>query len=134
MERKIKVLMAKPGFDAHNWGATIVSLALRDAGMEVVYIGQQDPEQIVQTAIQEDVDVLGLSLLSSTYMKLIPKITQLLAEKGAKDVLVVLGGVFPYDDIPKLKAAGVDEVFLPGSKMEDIVEYIRNNAKRKASA
>jgi len=125
----VKVLMAKPGFDAHNWGATIVSLALRDAGMEVIYIGMQEPEQIVQTAIQEDVDVVGLSLLSSTYMRVIPKITKLLHEHGADDMLVVLGGIFPPDDIPVLKKAGVDEVFLPGSKLEAIVDYIKENAK-----
>jgi len=130
----IKVLMAKPGLDFHTWGVTIVSLALRDAGMEVIYIGPQDPEQIVQTAIQEDVDVVGLSLLSSTHMRLIPKITELLRTRGADDMLVVLGGVFPPEDIPLLKEAGVDEVFLPGSELDNIANYIKENARRKKVA
>jgi len=131
MAGPIKVLMAKPGFDIHNWGAAVVSMALRDAGMEVIYIGMQEPEYIVEVAIQEDVDVVGLSLLSSTYTKLIPKITCLLREKGAADILIIVGGIFLPGDNDLLKEAGVDEVFLPGAKLEAIVDYVEKNARRK---
>jgi methylmalonyl-CoA mutase C-terminal domain/subunit len=131
MAGPIKVLMAKPGFDAHTWGAAVVSMALRDAGMEVIYIGMQEPEYIVEVAVQEDVDVVGLSLLSSTYTKLIPKITRLLREKGAADILIIAGGIFLPDDVDLLKEAGVDEAFLPGAKLEAIVDYVEKNARRK---
>jgi len=131
MERKIRVLIAKPGLDGHDRGAKIVARALRDAGMEVVYTGlHQTAEMIVETAVQEDVDVIGLSLLSGAHMTLFMDVTRLLKEKDIEDVLIVGGGVIPEEDVPKLKKAGVAGVFGPGTHTEDIVEFIRKNVKR----
>ncbi len=131
MERKIRVLVAKPGLDGHDRGAKIVARALRDAGMEVIYTGlHQTAEMIVDTAIQEDVDVVGLSLLSGAHMTLFIDVTKLLKEKGMEDVLVVGGGIIPEDDAPKLKKAGIAGVFGPGTHCDDIVEFIKKNVKR----
>jgi len=131
-ERKIKVLIAKPGLNGHDRGAKVVARALRDAGMEVIYTGlRQTPEQIVETAIQEDVDVIGLSILSGAHMTLLPRVTQLLKEKGIDDVLVIAGGIIPTEDVPKLKEAGIAEVFGPGTPLKTIIEFIRRNVKRK---
>ncbi|EMR75663.1 methylmalonyl-CoA mutase family protein [Thermoplasmatales archaeon SCGC AB-540-F20] len=131
MERKIRVLIAKPGLDGHDRGAKIVARALRDAGMEVVYTGlHQTAEMIVETAVQEDVDVIGLSLLSGAHMTLFTDVTRLLKEKDMEDVLIVGGGVIPEEDVPKLKKAGVAGVFGPGTHTEDIAEFIRKNVKR----
>ena len=130
MDKKIKVLIAKPGLDGHDRGAKVVSRALRDAGMEVIYTGiRQTPEQIVATAVQEDVDSIGLSCLSGAHNKLFPKIVNLLKEKGAGDVLVFGGGIIPDEDIPGLKDAGISEIFLPGTSTEDTIEFIKNNVK-----
>jgi methylmalonyl-CoA mutase C-terminal domain/subunit len=126
MERKIRVLVAKPGLDGHDRGAKVVASALRDAGMEVVYTGlHQTPEMIVEAAIQEDVDVVGLSILSGAHMVLFPKIIKLLEEQGAGDKLVVGGGIIPEDDIQELTKAGVTKVFTPGTTTTEIVEYIK---------
>src|SRR6266851_3704639 len=115
-ERKIRVLVAKPGLDGHDRGAKVIARALRDAGMEVIYTGlRQTPEQIVQAALQEDVDVIGLSILSGAHMHICPRIMELLKEKGLDDVLVVVGGIIPDADIPMLNALGITGVFLPGS-------------------
>ena len=131
MERKIRVLVAKPGLDGHDRGAKIVARALRDAGMEVVYTGlHQTAEMVVETAIQEDVDVIGLSLLSGAHMTLFLDVTKLLKEKKMEDVLVVGGGIIPKGDVPKLKKAGIAGVFGPGTHTEDIVEFIKKNVKR----
>jgi len=126
MERKIRVLVAKPGLDGHDRGAKVVASALRDAGMEVVYTGlHQTPEMIVEAAIQEDVDVVGLSILSGAHMVLFPKIVKLLEAQGAGDKLVVGGGIIPEDDIQELIKAGVTKVFTPGTTTTEIVEYIK---------
>ncbi|MDE3025316.1 MAG: cobalamin B12-binding domain-containing protein [Acidobacteriota bacterium] len=126
MERKIRVVVAKPGLDGHDRGAKIVARALRDAGMEVIYTGlHQTPEQIVETAIQEDADAVGISLLSGAHMTLVPRILDLLRENGAEDVLVVLGGTIPDDDAAELKKQGVAAVFGPGAPTSDIVEFLR---------
>ena len=131
MERKIRVLVAKPGLDGHDRGAKIVARALRDAGMEVIYTGlHQTAEMIVETAIQEDVDVVGLSLLSGAHMTLFIDVTKLLNKKGLKDVLVVGGGIIPEEDAPNLKKAGVAGVFGPGTHCEKIVNFIKKNVKR----
>ena len=131
MEQKIRVLVAKPGLDGHDRGAKIVARALRDAGMEVVYTGlHQTAEMIVETAIQEDVNVIGLSLLSGAHMTLFMDVTKLLKEKGLDDVLVIGGGIIPEQDIPKLKKVGVSGVFGPGTHCDDIVDFIRKNVKK----
>ena len=131
MERKIRVLVAKPGLDGHDRGAKIVARALRDAGMEVIYTGlHQTADMIVDTAVQEDVDVVGLSLLSGAHMTLFVDVTRLLKEKGMEDVLVVGGGIIPEDDAPKLKEAGVAGVFGPGTRCDDIVKFIKKNVTR----
>ncbi|MEW6377048.1 MAG: cobalamin B12-binding domain-containing protein [Thermodesulfobacteriota bacterium] len=128
MARKIRVLIAKPGLDGHDRGAKVIARALRDAGMEVIYTGiRQTPEQIANAAIQEDVDIVGLSSLSGAHNNLFPKIVQILREKGAGDILVFGGGIIPVDDIPGLKKSGVKEIFLPGSSTEDIIKYIHEN-------
>ena len=133
MERKIRVLVAKPGLDGHDRGAKVVASALRDAGMEVVYTGlHQTPEMIVEAAIQEDVDVVGLSILSGAHMVLFPKIVKLLEEQGAGDKLVVGGGIIPEDDIRELTKAGVTKVFTPGTTTGEIVEYIRKEIASRA--
>jgi len=131
MEKKIRVLVAKPGLDGHDRGAKVVARALRDAGMEVIYTGlHQTAEMVVKTAIQEDVDVIGLSLLSGAHMTLFVDVTKLLKEKGMEDVLVVGGGIIPEEDESKLKKAGVAGVFGPGTHCEDIVKFIKKNVKR----
>jgi methylmalonyl-CoA mutase cobalamin-binding domain/chain len=125
MERKIRVVVAKPGLDGHDRGAKIVARALRDAGMEVIYTGlHQTPEQIVETAIQEDADAVGISLLSGAHMTLVPRILELLRENGAEDVLVVLGGTIPDDDADELRRQGVAAVFGPGAPTSEIVEFL----------
>lgn len=124
-ERKIRVLVAKPGLDGHDRGAKVIARALRDAGMEVVYTGlRQTPEMIAEAALQEDVDVVGLSILSGAHMALVPRVIELLREYGMSDVAVVVGGIVPDADIPALKSAGVAEVFGPGALTSDIVEVI----------
>jgi isobutyryl-CoA mutase small subunit len=125
MDRPIRVVVAKPGLDGHDRGAKIIARALRDAGMEVIYTGlHQTPEQIVETVIQEDADAVGLSILSGAHMTLVPRIMELLREQGADDVLVVLGGTIPADDIPLLKEQGVAEVYTPGAPTAEIVEFL----------
>ena len=131
MERKIRVLVAKPGLDGHDRGAKIVARALRDSGMEVIYTGlHQTAEMIVKTAVQEDVDVIGLSLLSGAHMTLFVDVAKLLKEKKMEDVLIVGGGIIPEEDRPKLKKAGIAEVFGPGTPVEDIVTFVKKNVKR----
>jgi methylmalonyl-CoA mutase C-terminal domain/subunit len=128
-DKIIRVMVAKPGLDGHDRGAKVISRALRDAGMEVIYTGlRQTPEQIVTAALQEDVDALLLSILSGAHNHLFPKIMQLLKEKGGEDILVIGGGVIPQDDIPALKNAGIKEVFGPGTSTEMIANYIKENA------
>lgn len=127
-ERKLRVLVGKPGLDGHDRGAKIVARAFRDAGFEVIYTGlHQTPEQIVSAAIQEDVDCVALSILSGAHNTLLPRVCVLLKEKGADDIVVFGGGVIPEDDIPGLKAAGIKEVFTPGTSTEDIVGWVRSN-------
>ncbi len=135
-ERKVRILIAKPGLDGHDRGARVIARALRDAGFEVIYTGcHQTPEQIVQTAIQEDVDMIGLSILSGAHNYSFPRIMELLKENNAEDIVVVGGGIFPLEDIPKLKAIGIKEIFLPGSKLEDIIRWVKENVKpRKMEA
>ena len=129
--RKIRVLAAKPGLDGHDRGVKVIASALRDAGMEVIYTGlRQTPEQIVAAAEQEDVDVIGLSVLSGAHGYLFPKVMELLKAKGMDDVLVVGGGIIPEDDIPALKGAGIAAVFGPGTSTGDIVDFINGNVKR----
>ncbi len=124
--RKIRVVVAKPGLDGHDRGAKIIARALRDAGMEVIYTGlHQTPEQIVETVLQEDADAVGLSILSGAHMTLVPKISKLLREQGAEDVILVVGGTIPNDDIPELKKLGVAEIFTPGSSVQGIIDYIK---------
>jgi len=131
MERKIRVLVAKPGLDGHDRGAKIIARALRDAGMEVIYTGlHQTAEMIVEASIQEDVGVVGLSLLSGAHMTFFIDVADLLKKKGMGDVLIVGGGIIPKDDIPKLKKAGISGVFGPGTPCEEIVNYIKKNVKR----
>ena len=127
-ERRIRVLVGKPGLDGHDRGAKVVARAFRDAGFEVIYTGlHQTPEQIVAAAIQEDVDCIGLSILSGAHNTLLPKVCQLLGEKKAEDIVVFGGGVIPEDDIPGLKSAGLKEIFTPGTSTEDIVAWVRGN-------
>jgi methylmalonyl-CoA mutase C-terminal domain/subunit len=130
-ERKIRVLIAKPGLDSHDRGAKIVARALRDAGMEVIYTGlRQTPEQIVETALQEDVDVIGLSILSGAHMTLFPKVMQLLKKKDMTDVKVFAGGIIPEEDIPALKKAGIKEIFGPGTPTSTLIEYVKNSVSK----
>ena len=129
-ERKIRILVAKPGLDGHDRGARVIARAYRDAGFEVVYTGlHQEPEQIVATALQEDVDLIGLSCLSGAHMTLFNRIMELLNKHKAEDVMVIGGGIIPEDDIPKLKEAGIKEIFLPGTSLANIVDWTRNNVK-----
>jgi len=129
-KRKIRVLAAKPGLDGHDRGIKIIASALMDAGMEVVYTGlRQTPEQIVEAAIQEDVDVIGMSILSGAHDYLFPRVMELLREKGVEDVLVLGGGIIPEEDIPALKEAGIAEIFGPGTTTRDIVQYIEGHVK-----
>ena len=128
--RKIRVLVAKPGLDGHDRGAKIVARALRDAGFEVIYTGlHQTPEQIVATAIQEDVDAIGLSVLSGAHNFLFPRVLELLREKGADDIAVFGGGIIPAEDIQKLKALGVKELFTPGTSTQEIVRFVREGIR-----
>lgn len=123
--KKIRVLVAKPGLDGHDRGAKVICRALRDAGMEVIYSGlRRTPEEIVQAAIQEDVDVIGLSILSGAHTVLFPKIIRLLKDHEAGDIIVIAGGIIPEKDIPKMKKVGIAEIFLPGSSTQDIVRWI----------
>jgi methylmalonyl-CoA mutase, C-terminal domain len=132
-DKRIRVLIAKPGLDGHDRGAKIIARALRDAGMEVIYTGlRQTPEMIASAALQEDVDVIGLSILSGAHNTLVPQLLDLLKQKGMGDVAVLLGGTIPEADIPVLKAAGVAEIFLPGASTQDIVNFVRQHAPRKA--
>lgn len=131
--KKIRVLIAKPGLDGHDRGAKIVARALRDAGMEVIYTGlRQTPLQIVNAAIQEDVDVIGLSILSGAHLTLVKEIMDLMKKNNMKDVLVILGGIIPDIDIPKLKEMGVAEVFQPGTSTQDIVNFIKKMVGEKS--
>jgi methylmalonyl-CoA mutase C-terminal domain/subunit len=126
-QRKIRVVVAKPGLDGHDRGAKIIARALRDAGMEVIYTGlHQTPEQIVETVIQEDADAVGLSILSGAHMTLVPRIVELLSEQGVDDVLVTVGGTIPHDDVAPLKELGISEVFTPGATIQEIVDFIRS--------
>src|SRR5512142_2974299 len=130
MERKERILIAKPGLDGHDRGAKIVARALSDAGMEVIYTGlHQTPEQIVATAVQEDVDAIGLSVLSGAHNHLFPRVLQLLREKGADDIAVFGGGIIPAEDIQALKALGVKELFTPGTSTQDIIRFVRENIR-----
>ena len=130
-KKKIRVLAAKPGLDGHDRGIKVIANALMDAGMEVIYTGlRQSPEQIVETSIQEDVDVIALSILSGAHDFLFPRIMELLKGKGVDDVLVIGGGIIPDEDIPSLKEIGIAEVFGPGTYTDDIITYITNNLKR----
>jgi methylmalonyl-CoA mutase C-terminal domain/subunit len=125
-ERKIRVVVAKPGLDGHDRGAKIIARALRDAGMEVIYTGlHQTPEQIAETVIQEDADAIGLSILSGAHMTLVPRVVELLREQGVEDVLITVGGTIPADDVPELKKLGVAAVFTPGASTDEIVDFIR---------
>lgn len=131
MERMIRVLVAKPGLDGHDRGAKVIARALRDAGMEVIYTGlRQTPEQIVRAAIQEDVDVVAMSILSGAHNHLFPRVVELLKAEGADDILVFGGGVIPEDDVPFLKSKGIAEVFGPGTPSQVTVDFIRNNVRR----
>jgi len=131
-DRRIRVLVAKPGLDGHDRGAKIVARALRDAGMEVIYTGlRQTAEQISSAAVQEDVDAIGISILSGALNTIIPRICELLRAEGMDDVLMVVGGIIPDEDIPGLKQAGVAEVFQPGASTQTIVEFIRKNVKKQ---
>lgn len=131
MSRPIRVLVAKPGLDGHDRGAKVIARALRDAGMEVIYTGlRQTPEQIVAAAVQEDVDVVGLSILSGAHNYLFPRVAELMKEQGADDVLIIGGGVIPDEDIPGLKKAGIAEIFTPGARTTEMIDYIKANLKR----
>lgn len=130
-ERKIRVLVAKPGLDGHDRGAKVIARALRDAGMEVIYTGlRQTPEMIASAALQEDVDAVGISILSGAHNTLCPRIVSLMRENGMDDTLVLVGGIVPQEDIVTLKQQGVSEVFLPGTSTEDIVSYINQNVRK----
>ena len=132
MFRKIRVLIAKPGLDGHDRGAKVIARALRDAGMEVIYTGiRQTPEQIANAAIQEGVDIVGLSSLSGAHNGLFPKVVQILKDKGAEDIMVFGGGIIPVDDIPGLKKSGIREILQPGASTEDIIKYIHETVKTK---
>ena len=129
--QRIRVLMAKPGLDAHWRGIYTISMALRDAGIEVVYGGNQTPREIAESALQEDVDVVGLSILAPGHLRLISETLAALKEKGLEDRLILVGGIIPQEDIQPLKQQGVDEIFLPGTPLDTIVDYVKQNAGRK---
>ncbi len=132
-ERKIRVLIAKPGLDSHDRGAKVVARALRDAGMEVIYTGlRQTPEQIAETALQEDVDVIGLSILSGAHKTLFPRIMRLLKEKDLSDVMVFAGGIIPEEDVPDMKKLGIKEIFGPGTTTETIIHYVFDHIASRA--
>lgn len=129
---RIRVVIAKPGLDGHDRGAKVIARALRDAGMEVIYTGlRQTPEQVVAAALQEDADVIGLSILSGAHNHICPRLMELLREKGLDDVLVVVGGIIPDMDIPRLKEIGIAEIFLPGTPMQAIVDYITSHVRSR---
>jgi methylmalonyl-CoA mutase C-terminal domain/subunit len=129
------VIIAKPGLDGHDRGAKVIARALRDAGMEVIYTGlRQTPEHIVSAALQEDADVIGLSILSGAHNHIVPRLMELIKEKGLEDVLVVIGGIIPDVDVPKLKAVGVRGIFLPGTPMQNIIDFIKANARVRVQA
>ena len=131
--RRIRVVIAKPGLDGHDRGAKVIARSLRDAGMEVVYTGlRQTPEQIVEAALQEDADVVGVSILSGAHNHVCPRLMTLLAEKGAEDVLVVVGGIIPDADVPRLRAIGIEGIFQPGTPMQAIVDFITAHARAGA--
>ena len=131
-ERKFRVLVAKPGLDGHDRGAKVIARALRDAGMEVIYTGlRQTPEMIASAALQEDVDAVGISILSGAHNTLCPRIVSLLRENGMDDTLVLVGGIVPQEDIESLKSQGVSEIFLPGTSTEDIVTFIRKHVRQQ---
>jgi methylmalonyl-CoA mutase C-terminal domain/subunit len=131
-QRKIRVLIAKPGLDSHDRGAKVVARALRDAGMEVIYTGlRQTPEQIVETALQEDVDVIGLSILSGAHKTLFPRIMSLLRERDLTDVMVFAGGIIPHEDVAKMKNLGIKEIFGPGTTTETIIRYVLDNLPKR---
>ena len=128
--RKIRVVIAKPGLDGHDRGAKVIARALRDAGMEVIYMGlRQTPEQIVSAALQEDADAIGLSILSGAHMHICPRVMELLRERGLQDVLVVVGGIIPDVDIPRLREAGIKGIFLPGTPMQAIIDFVAANVR-----
>jgi methylmalonyl-CoA mutase C-terminal domain/subunit len=130
-DERIRVLLAKPGLDGHDRGVKVIARALRDAGMEVIYTGlRQTPEQVVSAALQEDVDAIGLSILSGAHMTLFPRVVELAREAGIDDVIIFGGGIIPDEDIPRLKEAGVTEVFTPGTRMDEIIDFIRRNTRR----
>jgi methylmalonyl-CoA mutase, C-terminal domain len=132
MSEKIRVVVAKPGLDGHDRGAKVIARAFRDAGFEVIYTGlRQTPEQIVNAALQEDADVVGISVLSGAHMTLCPRITELMKKEGLDDVMVVVGGIIPDQDVTKLKECGISEVFQPGASTQDIVAYVKNNVRKK---
>ena len=132
-DRKIRVLIAKPGLDSHDRGAKVVARALRDAGMEVIYTGlRQTPEQIVETALQEDVDVIGLSILSGAHKTLFPRIMRLLRQQDLTDVMIFAGGIIPEEDVAKMKKLGIKEIFGPGTTTETIIRYVLDNLPRKS--
>jgi methylmalonyl-CoA mutase C-terminal domain/subunit len=134
-ERPLRIIVAKPGLDGHDRGAKIIARALRDAGFEVIYTGlHQTPEMIVAAAIQEDVDAIGLSVLSGAHMTIFPAVIELLKQKGAMDIAVFGGGIIPQDDVPELKKRGVSAVFPPGSTTQAIIEWIRTNIRPRAAA
>jgi methylmalonyl-CoA mutase C-terminal domain/subunit len=134
-QRKIRVVVAKPGLDGHDRGAKIIARALRDAGMEVIYTGlHQTPEQIAATVVQEDADAIGLSILSGAHMTLVPRVAELLREQGADDVVLTVGGTIPADDVPELKKLGVAEVFTPGASTDEIVDFIRDATTAQSAA
>ncbi|MEM2934681.1 MAG: cobalamin B12-binding domain-containing protein [Methanocellales archaeon] len=129
---KLRILIAKPGLDGHDRGAKVIARAFRDAGFEVIYTGvRQTPEQIVETAIQEDVDAIGLSILSGAHMHLFPRIMELLKEKGVEDILVVGGGIIPEEDVAALKQVGIAEIFGPGTPLATAVQFVKDNVKKK---
>jgi methylmalonyl-CoA mutase C-terminal domain/subunit len=134
-EKRLRILMAKPGLDGHDRGAKVVARALRDAGFEVIYTGlRQTAEQIATAAIQEDVDAVGLSILSGAHNVLLPEVTRLLAEQGGSDILVFAGGIIPEQDMAGLKSAGIDAIFLPGTSTKDIVSYLKDRFKDRFAA
>ena len=133
-KRKIRVLVAKPGLDGHDRGAKIIARAFRDAGMEVIYTGlRQTPEQIANAAVQEDVDVIGISILSGAHNTILPRIVELTRQKGMEDVLIIAGGIVPDEDIPALKQSGITEIFQPGADTREIIGFIHKNVPRKSS-
>lgn len=133
-ERKLRILIAKPGLDGHDRGARVIARAFRDAGFEVIYTGcHQTPEQIVSTAIQEDVDIIGLSILSGAHTYSFPRIMELLTEEDARDITVIGGGIFPLEDIPKLKAIGIREIFEPGARLDDITTWVKENVRPRGA-